>query len=146
MKVRDIMTRHPACCSASTPLVDVAQMMVHYDCGEIPVIDDAGEPIGVITDRDITCRVVAQNKSASELKAEDCMTSPCVTVSVDDDVRDCVGVLESYMIRRAPVIDAQGRCCGIVSQADIARMGDEHDAAELVREVSRPIPPFASFI
>ena len=145
-KVRDIMTRAPACCSADTPVEEIARMMVMQDCGEIPVLDEDGTPIGVITDRDICCRTVAQGLNPLEMTAQQIMSTPCVTVRVDDSVRECCEVLESHMIRRVPVVDTQGVCCGIVSQADIARGADEHETAELLREVSRPIPPTATFI
>ena len=56
MQVRDIMSENAVCCSVGTPLVEVAEMMVAQDCGEIPVCDDQRKPIGVVTDRDIVCR------------------------------------------------------------------------------------------
>lgn len=146
MKVREIMTRSPACCDVETPLSEVARMMVIHDCGEIPVLDALGAPVGVVTDRDITCRAVAEGRNPLDLLARDVMTTPCVTISQNDDVRDCLEVLESNMIRRVPVVDADGRCCGILSQADIARSDSEEHTAELVRQVSRPIPSHISFI
>ncbi|WP_053234216.1 CBS domain-containing protein [Sandaracinus amylolyticus] len=145
-KVRDIMTRSPACCSASTSLEEVARMMIVHDCGEIPVLDDVGTPIGVVTDRDIACRTVAQGKNPLEMTAGQVMSSPCVTVNVDDSIHECCEVLESNMIRRVPVVDSKGRCCGIVSQADVARAGDEHETAELLREISRPLQATSTFI
>lgn len=145
-KVRDIMTRSPACCGADTPLEEVARMMIMHDCGEIPVLDEDGTPIGVVTDRDICCRTIAQGINPMEMSAGQVMSSPCVTVRVDDSVHECCEVLESHMIRRVPVVDTKGVCCGIVSQADIARGADEHETAELLREVSRPIQPTATFI
>ena len=145
-KVREIMTRSPGCCTASTPLEDVARMMIMHDCGEIPVLDDEGTPIGVVTDRDICCRTVAQGKNPLEMTAGEVMSSPCVTVGVDDTVHECCEVLEAHMIRRVPVVDARGVCCGIVSQADIARGADARETADLLREVSRPIPATANFI
>ena len=90
MKVRDIMTRSPSCCAADTPLAEVAHMMVVHDCGEIPIVDAQNAPIGVVTDRDITCRVVATGKNPMEMTARDVMTSPCVTVGMDTEVRACV--------------------------------------------------------
>lgn len=55
-------------------------MMVNNDCGCVPVVDEAGKPVGVVTDRDIACRIVAKGKKAVDLTAADCMSSPCVTV------------------------------------------------------------------
>lgn len=145
-KVRDIMTRSPACADATTPVPDIARMMVENDCGEIPVLDADGAPIGVVTDRDIVVRAIARDRSPMDLSARDVMSTPCVTVRDADDVRECLDVLEAHMIRRVPVVDAQGRCCGIVSQADLARQTDEHATAELLKEVSRPVSSTAAFI
>ena len=140
MKVRDIMTTDVACCTPETPLQEVARMMVDNDCGEIPVVDARGSmrPVGVVTDRDITCRVVALGENALERTAKDCMSSPAISVRPEDDVDDCIRTLEDHQIRRVPVVDASGRCCGMVAQADIARHGSKRDAAEVVREVSKP--------
>ncbi len=138
MRVSEIMTRDPACASQDTSLREVARLMVEHDCGEIPVLDAQRRPIGVITDRDIVCRVVAKGMDASELEVADCMTVPCVTVRADDKIGDCCDVLERHQIRRAPVVDASGACVGIVSQADVARYASKRHAAELVRAVSEP--------
>jgi len=94
-------------------------------------------PVGVITDRDITCRAVAKGRNPLEMTVQQCMTTPCITVNTGDNIVDCCRVLEENRIRRVPVVDDQGRCCGIVSQADIARRMDEL-AAEVVRQVSEP--------
>ena len=85
-KVKEIMTEKPACCTSHTSLQAVAKMMCDNDCGEIPVVDDLEtlKPVGVITDRDITCRAVAVGKNANELTASDSMTSHCITVTPAD--------------------------------------------------------------
>ncbi|MBV9265255.1 MAG: CBS domain-containing protein [Acidobacteriaceae bacterium] len=139
MQVRNLMTSNPACCTPDTPLKDVAAMMLRCDCGEIPVVDNRNSmrPIGVITDRDITIRVVAEGRNPFDMKTSDCMSQPCITVSQDASIMDCIRLLEEHQIRRIPVVDEQGRCCGIVSQADIARRIDHH-AAEVLKEVSMP--------
>src|SRR5439155_19474525 len=105
MRVKDVMATNVACCQAQTLLTDVACMMVDCDCGEIPVTDDAGRPIGVITDRDITCRAVAQGRNPLELTAADCMTSPPVTVTPEASLSECCDILEAKQIRRVPVVD-----------------------------------------
>src|SRR3954470_6726786 len=134
---RDVMTVNPACCTPETTLDQVAKLMVQHDCGEIPVIDRAEHVIGVITDRDIVCRVVAQDKNPMAYTAETCMTDPVVTVTVDAPLSEVVSTMEKPQVRRVPVVDEQGCCAGMISQADIAWEGREHDVAELVREVSR---------
>ena len=111
--------------------------MVKNDCGEIPVVDDSGTLVGVITDRDIACRCVADGKS-SDTSVEDVMTSSPITVTPDTSVDDCRSKMEDNKVRRLPVVDESGKCCGIVSQADIARHGNEKETGDLVREVSEP--------
>ena len=134
---RDVMTPDPVCCSPTTTLDQVAKLMTHSDCGEIPVIDTADRLVGVITDRDIVCRVVAEGKNPTAYKVEDYMSQPVVTVSADMSLDEVVATMEKHQIRRVPVVDEHGCCAGIISQADIAWTGPEHEVAELVREVSR---------
>jgi CBS domain-containing protein len=140
MQVRELMTRNPACCTPETPLAEVARMMMRSDCGEIPIVDsrESMRPIGVITDRDIAIRTVAEGRNPLEMKASDCMTQPCVTVSENASIMDCIYLIEEHQIRRIPVIDERGKCCGIVAQADVARKIDEH-AAEILKQVSQPV-------
>lgn len=139
MQVMELMSKNPACCMPTTPLRQVARMMLDCDCGEIPVIDDeqSRRPIGVITDRDITCRTVAEDRNPLEMVAGDCMTKPCITISQNASMVDCCHLLEQHQIRRVPVVDEAGRCCGIIAQADIAQKMDQM-AAEVVRQVSQP--------
>jgi CBS domain-containing protein len=79
MKVKDIMSTDPACCSPETKLQDVAKLMVEHDCGEIPVCDGAGRTVGVVTDRDIVCRMVAKGLDPTGRPARECMSSPVIT-------------------------------------------------------------------
>lgn len=134
---RDVMTPDPACCAPHTPLDQVAQLMVENNCGEIPVIDVTDQPIGVVTDRDIVCRVVAQGKNPVGYTAETCMSQPVVPVRSDATLDEVISTMERHQIRRVPVVDDHGCCAGIIAQADVAIIGPEHDVAELVREVSR---------
>src|SRR5919199_1229891 len=140
MKVKDIMTPEPACCTPDTTLQRVAEIMVENDCGEIPVVENIAsmKPVGVITDRDIVCRTVAKGLNPLTLTASDCMTTPCVTVTPDTSLDECCHVLEEKQIRRVPVVDASGACCGIVALADVARHAKKRETAEVVREVSEP--------
>ena len=140
MEVKDIMTPDPACCTPDTALQRVAELMVENDCGEIPVVENATsmKPVGVVTDRDIVCRTVAKGINPLGLTAADCMTTPCVTVTPDTSLDECCRVLEEKQIRRVPVVDASGACCGIVALADIARHTAKREAGEVIKEVSEP--------
>ena len=138
MTVQTVMTANPACCAPSTRLVDVAALMHDYDCGQIPVIadDGSGKPIGVVTDRDIAIRMVARGRNPLQAQASDCMTSPCITVTEDTSLASCCEVMETNKIRRVPVVDGEGRICGIVALADVVRCASQKETAEVIKEVS----------
>ena len=139
MKVREIMTSNPACATPDMSLQEVARMMVDNDCGQIPVVDDARSrrPLGVVTDRDIVCRVVAEGKNPAKTTARDVMSAPAITVRPDMQVEDCCRVLEDKQVRRAPVADEAGQLSGMVSLADIAQTAPEKLTGEVVRTVSK---------
>jgi len=111
--------------------------MVDCDCGEIPVVDKERKPIGVITDRDIACRAVAKGLNTAEMTVSDVMSTPVVCVRPEDDLEECCRLMEHKQIRRVPVVDEQGGCCGIISLADIARRLGEQNSGEILRDVSQ---------
>src|SRR5439155_7294231 len=121
MQVKEIMTPTPATCMPQTPLEEVARLMVDFDCGEIPVVDNFNTctPLGVITDRDITCRTVAKGMNPLEMTADACMSTPLVSVKEDDTLENVYRIMEENQIRRVPVVDGGSKCVGIVSLADI---------------------------
>jgi CBS domain-containing protein len=139
MFVREIMTENPVCCTPDSSLQEVAQMMVQHDCGCIPVVENNSSkiPVGVITDRDITCRIVAEGKNPLDLTASDAMTASVVAVTPDTTLEDCCNLMEEKQIRRIAVVDDRGACCGILAQADIASNASDQKTAEVVQEVSR---------
>jgi CBS domain-containing protein len=140
MKVKEVMTADPACCTADTTLPAVARMMIDNDCGEIPVVDNAHSnvPIGVVTDRDIVCRTIANGLNPLDLHAADCMSTPIVMVTPDMSIEECCRIMEEKLVRRVLVVDERGSCCGIVALADIARQTRKSVAGEIVQEVSEP--------
>jgi CBS domain-containing protein len=139
MNVSEVMTESPTCCTPETGLQEVAQMMVDCDCGCIPVVggNNSKMPVGMITDRDITCRVVAQGRNPLDLTAGDAMTSTVVSVTPDTSLEKCLDLMEESQVRRIAVVDSGGKICGIVAQADVARNADEQKTAEVVQEVSK---------
>jgi CBS domain-containing protein len=136
-RARDVMTPDPACCPADMTLDEVAALMVQNDCGGIPVIDTADRLVGVVTDRDIVCRIVARGKNPVAHTALECLSQPVVTVRDDASLPEVVATMERHRIRRVPVVSAEGVCVGIVAQADVARAGPAPEVAGLVREISR---------
>ncbi|MDQ4123295.1 MAG: CBS domain-containing protein [Acidobacteriota bacterium] len=137
MKVREIMTKNPACCTPDTSLQEIAQMMVENDCGCIPVVDSHSnkKPVGTITDRDITVRAFASGQNPLDLKASNIMTTDIISVRPGSSVEQCCDVMESKQIRRVLVVDESGKLAGIVAQADVAEFNTPR-SGELVREIS----------
>jgi CBS domain-containing protein len=140
MQVKDMMTNNPACCTADTPLPKVARLMVEKDCGEIPIVENCTDklPIGVVTDRDIVCRTIANDQNPLNLTAAECMTKPVVTVTPDMSLEECCRIMEEKLIRRVPVVDDAGSCVGIIALADIALQTGKNVAGHIVKEVSEP--------
>jgi CBS domain-containing protein len=140
MTAKELMTPNPACCTMDTSLTEIARLMVRHDCGEIPVIErqDVKRVVGVVTDRDIVARGVASGTDCAATTAGDVMTTPAVTVPQNSSVEDVVRTMEQHRIRRVPVVDGNGACCGMIAQADVARSGSRKDTGQLVREVSTP--------
>ncbi|GGZ55368.1 CBS domain-containing protein [Lysobacter xinjiangensis] len=138
MDIRSVMTPDPAACQADSPVREVARLMLENDIGLVPVIDAAGRPVGTVTDRDIALRVVAEGRDPQQCTAQDCMTSPVTTVSLDTSLADAIDRMEAGQIRRLLVVDTEGRLCGVVAQADVALSGRDRKTAELLRGVSEP--------
>lgn len=139
MNVSEIMTKNPVCCTPDTGLQEVARMMVDSDCGCIPVVDsnESKMPVGMITDRDITVRVVAKGQNPLDLMARDAMTTTVASVTPNTSLEECANVMEESQIRRVAVVDDNGCLCGIVAQADIANNAGDGTTAEVVQEVSK---------
>ena len=140
MTVKELMTPDPVCCTPQSSLRDVARLMSTHDCGEIPVVDDekSRRLVGVVTDRDIVLRAVAEGRNPADTPIASCMTEDVVTATPEMSVDECRKLMEEHQIRRVPVVDRAGACCGIVSQADVAQRASTDDTGELVREVSKP--------
>jgi len=104
MTAKDLMTSDPACCTMDTPLEEVARLMVQHDCGEIPVVEcgDVKKVVGVVTDRDIVCRTIAEGVNPLSMDAAAVMSSPAVTVTEQDDIDEVILVMEMHQIPARP--------------------------------------------
>ncbi len=142
MQVREIMTENPVCCTPDTNLQEVARLMLENDCGLIPVVDNQEnkKPVGTITDRDIAVRTFAAGQNPLEIKASNIMTMGVTTVTPETGVQECCDVMENKKIRRVLVVDENGRCCGIVAQADVAEYGHPDLVSNMVEEISESAP------
>lgn len=143
LRCRDIMTRNLTVATRDTVLQQVATMMLDADTGIIPVVEQSGENeqqgklAGLITDRDIVVRAVAEGKDITISKAGEVMTTEIYTAQADDRIYDVVRKMGDKQIRRVPIVDADGNLQGIISMADIAlETEDDKELAEVLEEIS----------
>lgn len=138
MRIREIMTLSPDCCRPEQSIQEAAHIMLSRDCGCVPVIDESANRIlGLITDRDIAIRAVAAGKDPSRTTVAEIMSHPPVVIQDEASLESCLRIMEENQVRRAPVVDHNGRLVGIIAQADIARIAPTEKIAELVSEVSK---------
>lgn len=137
---REIMTRSPFCCQTADSAQDAARLMWEANVGSVPVTTDGKRLVGIVTDRDLALRVLAEGRMARETPIQQVMTPNPITCQPDDDVQRVLSLMAEHQIRRIPIVDENHNIVGIVSQADIAlRTSDVADVAEVVEEVSRPL-------
>ena len=138
MKAQDIMTKNPSCVTPDTKIQEAARLMKDEDVGIIPVVEAHGSKklVGVITDRDIAIRVVADGASSSG-SVGDVMTSNIRTSSPDDSIQDVMELMGREQVRRIPIVD-RGELVGIIAQADIVREADDKRAEKTVEKISEP--------
>lgn len=117
-------------------LVDAAAALARADVGSMPVVTDDGELVGVLTDRDIVVRGIADGRDPNECTVGDTMTSDVVTVSPDANTDQVLECLSSNQVRRVPVIE-NGKLVGVISQADVAREMKPADTGDVVEAISR---------
>jgi CBS domain-containing protein len=140
LKLRDLMTQNVRTCRPDSPLTDVARIMSEVNCGAVPV-SDGQTVVGMITDRDIVLRAVAQGRDIRSTTARECMTTPVVTAGSNMDAHEAANLMAQRQIRRLPVVDGD-RLTGIVALGDMATARIHADeAAEALSDISQPAQP-----
>lgn len=142
--LKQIMTLSPQCCTPLDTIAEAARRMAAGDFGAMPVVDPQSHRLeGMITDRDITCRIAAKGADATRTPVRDGMSTNVAALGPEASIHDCIQTMETRQVRRVPIVDAVGKVIGIVAQADLARATAkqhelEHELAEMVEEVSAP--------
>jgi CBS domain-containing protein len=137
MKVRAIMTAKVATASPKTTIDEIATMMRDEDTGAIPVVDD-GELVGVITDRDIVIRCIADGEDAAKMTADEVLSARLETIEPDAEVEEAARLMARSQVRRLPVVE-NGQLVGMVSLGDIAVKASDSRAGEALEEVSHGV-------
>jgi CBS domain-containing protein len=139
-KCSDLMTRDLTCCVPKDLVHVVAQSMKTQDIGAVPVIDshEKKKLIGIVTDRDLALKVVAEGLDSRTTTVEDVMSRKMVVCKTEDDWQLALDAMAKHQLRRIPVVDDQGRLAGIIAQADVATRIEAPEAtAKVVEEISR---------
>ena len=138
MQVKEVMTRGAECVAPDATLQEAAQKMKGLDVGPLPVCDN-NRLVGMLTDRDITVRAVAEGKDPRTSRVRDVMTEGITYCFEEDDVADAARLMKERQIRRLVVLNRDKRLAGIVSLGDLAvETGDEHLAGKTLEHVSQP--------
>ena len=142
MKVRDLMTTEPATVGPDDPCAQAATLMREEDCGSIPVVRD-GTLVGIVTDRDITIRAVAAGRDPRSTPVSEVMSADPITTTPDTKAEEASRLMAEFQVRRLPVVE-DGRLCGILVTAQVARSEKRAQVGETIKEISEPASGRAS--
>ena len=139
-KCNEVMTKSPVCCLPSDMVEDAAKLMKGGNIGSIPVIenDQTRRLVGIVTDRDLAMKIVAEGQDARSTRVEAVMTRKVVTCGADEDLQKALDAMSEHQLRRIPVVDAENKVIGIIAQADVAtRLDQSEKTAEEVKGISQ---------
>ena len=140
-RVREVMTPDPQCVSERDSIVEAARIMQNADTGIVPVVDDSRKIIGMVTDRDIVVRCIAEGKNPLEARVNEVMTKSVRKVQEDATINDVIGLMSSSEIRRVPVVNGNDEIVGIVSMGDVAEKTDNKGKVGQAMESISQAPP-----
>ena len=135
-----VMTKNPVCCLPNDMVVKVAQLMKRENIGPIPVIENeqTRKLVGIVTDRDLAMKIVAEGLDAKSTKVETVMTRKVVTCHAEDDLQVALDTMSTHQLRRIPIVDNDNKILGIIAQADVAtRVNEPEETAAMVKGISR---------
>jgi CBS domain-containing protein len=133
--IRDAMTDNPRKVDTTTPVAVAAKLMATEDVGSLPVTE-GDRLVGMVTDRDIVTRVVAEGKDAKAATVGEIASKDLVTVDPQQDLDEALRLMAKHQVRRLPVVEEDGRLVGILAQADVAREGEDSKTGQLVERIS----------
>ena len=143
MKIKEVMSPNPACCTPSDSAQMVARIMRDRNIGSIPVVIDqqSRELVGVITDRDLCCSIVADGLDPRTTPIQKFISLDPVTCRDGENVDKCERAMQEHQIRRIPIVDGDNHVIGIVAQADLALKDKAEKVSKTVAEISKPAQP-----
>jgi CBS domain-containing protein len=139
-KCDEVMTKTPVCCQPNDMVAKAAQLMKLENIGSIPVIENeqTQKLVGIVTDRDLALKIVAEGLDAKSTKVEAVMTRKVVTCRAEDGMQKALDAMSEHQLRRIPIVDNDNKILGIISQADVAtRVNQPEKTAEVVKDISQ---------
>ena len=134
--IKDVMTSNPCTVDADKSVAYAAKMMRDEDVGLAPIVE-GDKLIGMLTDRDIAIRVVAEGRNPDHVTVREVASQQVVKIDPQQDLDEALRIMAKHQVRRLPVVEEDGRLVGVVAQADVAREGDDTQTGELVQEISQ---------
>jgi CBS domain-containing protein len=135
MQITELMTQDPRTVAAGSSIVDAARLMRDEDAGIAPIVD-GDRLVGVVTDRDIAIKVVAEGKDPQSTTVDDVAATELVTIDPQQDLDEALRLMAQHQVRRLPVVEEDGKLVGILAQADVARHADPERTGEVVEDIS----------
>ena len=139
-KCSEVMTKNPVCCRPDDLVAKVAKLMQSENIGSIPVIENeqTRKLVGIVTDRDLALKIVAEGRNARSTKVAAVMTRQVVTCRAGDDLQKAMDAMAEHQLRRIPIVEEDGKLVGIIAQADVAtRVNQPEKTAAMVKEISQ---------
>jgi CBS domain-containing protein len=134
--IKDVMTSDPCTIDAEKSVAYAAKMMRDEDVGLAPIVE-GDKLIGMLTDRDIAIRVVAEGRNPDQVTVREIASKQVVTIDPQQELDEALRIMAKHQVRRLPVVEEDGRLVGVVAQADVAREGDDKQTGALVEEISQ---------
>jgi CBS domain-containing protein len=134
--IKDVMTSNPCSIDADKSVAYAAKMLRDEDVGVAPIVERE-KLIGMLTDRDIAIRVVAEGRDPDQVTVRDVASKQVVTIDPQQDLDEALRIMAKHKVRRLPVVEEDGKLVGVVAQADVAREGDDTQTGRLVEEISK---------
>jgi CBS domain-containing protein len=135
-RIRELMTKDPRTVRPDSTAVDAARLMREEDTGIAPITEGDGRLVGVVTDRDLAIRVIAEEKDPRTTKVTEIASQNLITIDPDQDLDEALELMAEHQLRRLPVVEEDGKLVGILAQADVARHAGPERTGRVVEEIS----------
>jgi CBS domain-containing protein len=135
-QIRELMTKNPRTVEPDATVVDAAKLMRDEDAGVAPIAGGDSRLVGVVTDRDIAIRVVAEGKDPGSTQVKEIASQNLVTIDPQQDLDEALRLMAKHQVRRLPVVEEDGKLVGILAQADVARHTDAARTGHVVEQIS----------